>query len=203
MLPNVVSQDSRSDVGWIAAKVKPWEYDPDKAKQLLDEAGWPLDGDVRVAKGANVAEDGTKFEFVCNGYTNFKPNELAQLAIQEDLAKVGLKMKVENQDFAIIFGTWEDKAPRMTGDWDTFYYDSGFFIEPMTRFEAACVGPDPECRESVWSRTSGVGIARMWTGGSRKQARHPTGKSAARRTRRLPTPCVRTSSISRSQLHRG
>ena len=130
VLPNVVSQDSQLDVGWIAAKVKPWEYDPDKAKQLIDEAGWPLDGDVRVAKGAKYAEDGTKFEFVCNGYTNFKPNELAQLAIQEDLAKVGLKMKVENQDFAIIFGTWKDKAPRMTGDWDTFYYDSGFFIQP-------------------------------------------------------------------------
>lgn len=118
-------------VGWMQCEVKPFEYDPEAAAALLDEAGFPMgSGGVREAKGALYAEDGTKFEFVCNGYTGFSPNELAQLAVQEDLAKVGITMKIENQDFAIIFGTWADKAPRHTGDFDVLFYDGGFTIEP-------------------------------------------------------------------------
>mgnify|MGYP003381422813 CR=1 FL=1 len=38
--------------------------------------------------------------------------------------------KRQNQDFAVIFGTWADKSPRMIGDFDSLFYDSGFFIEP-------------------------------------------------------------------------
>jgi peptide/nickel transport system substrate-binding protein len=123
VLNDVVLIDSIFSVGWIQSQVEPWKYDPDGAMALLEEAGWMLDGDVRQ-------KDGVKAEFVCNGYTNFTPNELAQLAIQEDLAKVGISMSIENQDFAVIFGTWEDQAPRMTGDYDAMFYDGGFFIEP-------------------------------------------------------------------------
>lgn len=115
--------DSVLSVGWIMAEVDPWVYDPDEAAATLDAAGWKLNGDVRE-------KDGVKAEFVCNGYTGYLPNELAQLAIQEDLKKVGIAMKVENQDFAIIFGTWADRSPRMLGDFDALFYDDGFFIEP-------------------------------------------------------------------------
>ncbi len=115
--------DSPLAVGWIMSQVDPWVYDPDEAAATLEAAGWKLNGDVR-------AKDGVKAEFVCNGYTGYLPNELAQLAIQEDLKKIGISMKIENQDFAVIFGTWADKSPRMIGDFDSLFYDSGFFIEP-------------------------------------------------------------------------
>mgnify|MGYP003382148637 CR=1 FL=1 len=114
--------DSMFSVGWINSTVEPWTYDPEGAKALLEEAGWT--GDKVRAKG------GVEAKFVCNGYTNFTPNELTQLAIQEDLAAIGIDMSIENQDFAVIFGTWGDKAPRMTGDYDAMFYDTGFFIEP-------------------------------------------------------------------------
>lgn len=122
VVSDVVMLDSILSVGWIAADAEPWDFDPEGAKALLDEAGWVGDG-VRE-------KDGVKAEFVCNGYTSFTPNELAQLAMQEDLANVGITMRIENQDFAVIFGTWEDRAPRMTGDYDAMFYDGGFFIEP-------------------------------------------------------------------------
>jgi peptide/nickel transport system substrate-binding protein len=123
--------ESLFGVGWMQCEVEPFAYDPDAAAALLDEAGFPLGPDgIRVAQGAMYAEDGTKFEFTCNGYTGFSPNELAQLAVQEDLAKVGITMNIENQDFAIIFGTWADDAPRQTGDFDVLFYDGGFRIEP-------------------------------------------------------------------------
>lgn len=114
--------DSLFSVGWINSSVDPWVYDPEGAKALLEEAGWT---------GDNIrSKDGVEAKFVCNGYTNFTPNELTQLAIQEDLAAVGIEMSIENQDFAVIFGTWADEAPRMTGDYDAMFYDTGFFIEP-------------------------------------------------------------------------
>ena len=123
VLNDSVIIDSVLSVGWIMAEVDTWVYDPDEAASILDAAGWKLNGDVRE-------KDGVKAEFVCNGYTGYLPNELQQLAIQEDLAKVGITMKIENQDFAVIFGTWADGSPRMTGDFDALFYDDGFFIEP-------------------------------------------------------------------------
>ncbi|HVX28992.1 MAG TPA: peptide ABC transporter substrate-binding protein, partial [Nitrolancea sp.] len=136
VLTNVASIDSVLDVGWIKAKVKPFEYDPEGAKKLLEEAGWVDNGGTRVAKGAKYAPDGTKLELAMNGYTSFKPIELGELAIQEDLGKLGFKITTQNQDFAIIFGTWADKAPRLLGDFDTLFYDSGFFIEPQDSIRA-------------------------------------------------------------------
>lgn len=124
VVSDVVMIDSILSVGWINAEAEPWEFNPEEAKALLEQAGWVEGGDGVREK------DGVKAEFVCNGYTSFTPNELAQLAIQEDLANIGISMRIENQDFAVIFGTWEDGAPRMTGDYDALFYDAGFFIEP-------------------------------------------------------------------------
>lgn len=124
LLEDVVLNDSIFSVGWINASAEPWEYNPEGAIALLEEVGW-VEGSGGVRE-----KDGVRAEFVCNGYTSFSPNELAQLAMQEDLAAVGISMSIENQDFAVIFGTWDDGAPRKTGDFDALYYDGGFFIEP-------------------------------------------------------------------------
>ncbi len=123
VLNDAVLIDSPFSVGWIMGEVEPWVYDPDEAAATLEAAGWVLNGDVRE-------KDGVKAEFVCNGYTGYLPNELAQLAIQEDLKNVGISMKIENQDFAVIFGSWADNSPRMIGDFDALFYDDGLFIEP-------------------------------------------------------------------------
>ncbi len=130
--------DSPLAVGWIMSEVEPFEYDPEAAKVLLEEAGWvDEDGDgIREAKGSEFADDGTKMELTVNGYTSFTPIDLGELAIQEDLANIGIKLNIQNQDFAIIFGTWADQSPRLLGDYDLLYYDSGFFIEPHSEIFA-------------------------------------------------------------------
>jgi peptide/nickel transport system substrate-binding protein len=124
VVSDVVLCDSIFKVGWINVDAEPWEFDPEGAMALLEEAGW-VEGDGGIRE-----KDGVRAEFVCNGYTSFTPNELSQLAIQEDLKNIGIDMRIENQDFAVIFGTWEDGAPRKTGDYDALFYDGGFFIEP-------------------------------------------------------------------------
>ena len=124
--------DSPLAVGWLDCQVEPWSADPEGAKRLLDEVGWRDDnGDgIREAHGVPNVADGTKLSLSMNGYTGFSTLELVELAVQEDLKKIGVETKIENQDFAVIFGTWADKSPRMLGDYDLLIYDAGYFAEP-------------------------------------------------------------------------
>lgn len=119
-------------VGWNTADLPPYEYDPERAKQLMEEAGWVEGPDgVRVARGSQYAEDGTKAEVTLSTYSAFLPMELTALSIQEDLKNIGIKVNISIEDFAVIFGGWEDRAPRKVGDFDMLLYDTSVGgIEP-------------------------------------------------------------------------
>lgn len=128
----VFDLDTPFDVGWMGCEVEPFVYDPEAARALLDEAGWrDEDGDgIREAHGVEGVEDGTPLSLMMNGYTGFSTLELIELAIQEDLMAVGIDTRLENQEFAVIFGTWDDGSPRLLGDYDMLVYDFGWFAEP-------------------------------------------------------------------------
>jgi peptide/nickel transport system substrate-binding protein len=124
--------DSPLAVGWMDCQVEPFTFDPEGAMTLLDEAGWvDEDGDgIREAQGVEGVEDGTRLSMAMNGYTGFDTLDLVQLAVQEDLRNVGIEVNIENQEFAVIFGTWADNSPRKLGDYDILIYDAGLFVEP-------------------------------------------------------------------------
>lgn len=124
--------DSPFDVGWMQCQVEPFTYDPEAAKALLEEVGWKdEDGDgIREAHGVEGVEDGTPLSMNMNGYTGYSTLELIELAVQEDLKAVGIDTKLENQEFAVIFGTWDDASPRLLGDFDLLVFDAGWFAEP-------------------------------------------------------------------------
>ena len=128
----VFELDSPLQVGWMGCEVDPFTFDPEGAMALLDEVGWrDEDGDgIREAHGVEGVEDGTPLSMTMNGYTGFDTLDLIELAVQEDLANIGMEVAIENQEFAVIFGTWEDGAPMMLGDYDILIYDSGLFAEP-------------------------------------------------------------------------
>jgi len=65
-----------------------WPYDPEKAKQILEEAGWrDEDGDgIREAHGVEGIEDGTPLRIrhvTSTGYRSEKPAEFVQAAFRE------------------------------------------------------------------------------------------------------------------------
>ena len=124
--------DSPFDVGWMACEVEPFVFDRERAMALLDEAGWrDENGDgIREAHGVEGVEDGTPLTLDVNGYTGFATLDLIELAVQEDLQAVGIETQIENQEFAVIFGSYEDSSPRMLGDYDALLYDGGWFAEP-------------------------------------------------------------------------
>jgi peptide/nickel transport system substrate-binding protein len=77
--------------------VTPLPFDPKRAQSLLAEAGWiDRDGDGRIDR------DGTPFEFEYLYPAGNATSEAFGLAFQEQLAKVGVGMKLVARDFAAL-----------------------------------------------------------------------------------------------------
>lgn len=71
-------------------------YDPEKAAALLDEAGWTMGDDGFRYK------DGKKLELITYSFTNIW-RQITE-AVQGDLRKVGVDMKVELFDATVVWG---------------------------------------------------------------------------------------------------
>src|SRR5262249_47210348 len=79
-------QDNSGDVG---------KYEPDKARQLLEQAGWKLDGNVRK-------KDGKPLEVNCVIPTAVATSKQMSELMQNMLGQVGVVMKIDTgpgQDF--------------------------------------------------------------------------------------------------------
>jgi len=138
VLQNTVSSStSPFAYGWYQCDIpRLFPYDVDKANALLDEAGWKLGSDgIRVAEGAKYAEDGTRLSLELQGYTNYEPLQRTEEFIVENLKAVGVEARIQNYDFSIIFGTYEENSPRMVGDYDMLIYDRSLSIEPQGSIE--------------------------------------------------------------------
>lgn len=83
--------------------VKPFEYNPQKARDLLAEAGWKPGPDGILQK------DGKKFEFTL--ITNH-PNEIRKdiaTLVQADLKKIGIKVDVQLYEWAVFISSYVNK----------------------------------------------------------------------------------------------
>jgi len=109
-----------------------YTYQPEKAAQMLEDAGWVMGSDgVRVAKGAEYAPDGTRLSLEMMGYTDFRLLEQTELVIADQLKQIGVELKVRNVEQSVLFGGWSDRAARKTGDYDILIYDTGAGINPQ------------------------------------------------------------------------
>jgi peptide/nickel transport system substrate-binding protein len=81
-------------------------YNPDKANELLDAAGFARDGDVRKLP------DGTPMEYEINVVTGWSDWVSACEIMAQSLAEVGIKASVQPYDFS----AWQEKV--QLGDFD-------------------------------------------------------------------------------------
>lgn len=105
-------------ISFADPSLKPYPYDPEKAKSLLDEAGWKdTNGDGTRDK------DGT--ELVLKYATNQRElRKRVQAVVQQQLQEVGIGTELQNYDSDVFFATYGDDGPVAKGEADIFEYSS-------------------------------------------------------------------------------
>ncbi len=80
--------------------LEPHQYDPAKAKALLDEAGWkPGAGGIRE-------KNGTRLSFINSTTAGNHVRETAQQLLQQNWRDVGIEMTIKNMPPAVIWGDY-------------------------------------------------------------------------------------------------
>lgn len=74
-----------------------YDYNPDKAKALLTEAGWILN-----AQGQRV-KDGQVLQLTIQAPSGNSARELIEQALQKSWAKIGIQLEIENQPGQVFF----------------------------------------------------------------------------------------------------
>lgn len=112
-------------LGWAAdPSIQIAPYNPDQAKQLLDQAGWTPGADgIRTKNGQRLSLEITST-------SGNKLRELAEQVIQEQLKAVGIELKINNVPSSTMFGNWASGGPLQRGNFDISMDTWGPEIDP-------------------------------------------------------------------------
>ena len=113
------------------------EFNPDKAKKILDEAGWAPGSDGIRAK------NGVRLEVVNSTTAGNHVREQAQQFLQQSWREIGVAMTITNLPPAVM--------------WGDFWMQSKF--ETAFAGIAFLTGPDPDARPSDQTNPSRAGRA--------------------------------------------
>ncbi|MDE3088492.1 MAG: peptide ABC transporter substrate-binding protein [Chloroflexota bacterium] len=124
-------------IGWARCATPPSAFDPDHARQLLDEAGWKMGADgIRVAQGAPFAKDGTRLRLKLQGPTGDAVREQVEQVLVDRWKQVGIEAYIENMPTAALFGTWDSGSVARHGKFDILIYSTGLPIaDPQSQIE--------------------------------------------------------------------
>jgi peptide/nickel transport system substrate-binding protein len=93
--------------------LEPWPYDPDAAAALLDGAGW-------VDTNGDGTRDKDGVELVLHYATTAgnENRESIQLIVQQQMAQVGIGIRIENYSYDVIWNGYGDDGPVAKGLYD-------------------------------------------------------------------------------------
>ena len=124
-----------------------WEYNLEKAAQILDDAGWALDGDVR-------AKDGVQLNVVYATSVN-SVRQKTQAVIKQAWESIGIKVQLEQIDSGIYFDSGAGNEQNISH----FYWDIDMYTNnpsspiPMSFVVSWYAGPNGENiaqKENSW-----------------------------------------------------
>lgn len=123
-------------IGWAKCVTRPSEYSPERARQLLDQAGWRVGADgIRVAQGARVARDGTRLRLKFQTTTGNKLREQVQQLLVDYMKQIGVEFFIENVPSPVLFGSWASGAFRKHGQFDVLMYTTNPEVDPQSQVE--------------------------------------------------------------------
>ncbi len=104
-LGEIIATPYKPGTYWENRKIKPWPYDPVRAKKLLAQAGW------RDRDGDGVLEDaqGRKFAFTILTNNGNRQREKAAVIIQRRLGALGMRVKVRLVEWSSFIAHFVDK----------------------------------------------------------------------------------------------
>lgn len=125
------------NIGWARCDTPPSAFDPNRAQQLLDEAGWRVSADgIRVARGAEFAKDGTRLRLKLQGPTGDELREQVEQILVERWKQVGIEAFIENAPTSALFGTWDSGSVARHGKFDILMYTTGLpIVDPHSQIE--------------------------------------------------------------------
>jgi peptide/nickel transport system substrate-binding protein len=116
---------SEYPVGQWAPNVAASPYDPERAKQLLDEAGWK-------AGAAGMREkDGLPLKLTINSTSGNRLREDVAQLVQAAWKTIGVGLEIKNVAAAVLVGEWSANGIVARGDFDIAYF--GFTPGPDPR----------------------------------------------------------------------
>ena len=106
-----------------------WEFNPEKAAQILDDAGWVLDGDVR-------AKDGVKLSLEVMASVN-AVRQKTQAIIQQNLKQIGIEVQIPQVDSTVFFDSTAGNDQSLY----KMYFDIGLWSSgPNTKIPVTWMG---------------------------------------------------------------
>ena len=109
------------------ANLTPYPYDPTKAGQLLDQAGYTKGTDGIRHGMCNGVDTKLSINFIT---TTKQIRKDMALAAQSDLAKIGVEFKPTHITSTVFFGSYSDSGPLAMGQYDMGDYATGFYPDP-------------------------------------------------------------------------
>ncbi len=114
---------------WVNPNIQPYPYDPEQAKQLLDEAGW-------VDSNGDGTRDKDGTELVLRYVTTTRPVRMdTQAVVQQQLQEIGIGLELGNFESDIFFGSYAEGGPCAVGEGDICEWsDAVNFPDPDVQY---------------------------------------------------------------------
>ena len=125
------------NLGWGAPTIPKSEYNPDKARALLEEAGWTdTDGNgIRECHGCPYAEEGKVLKLKIQTTSGNALREQCEQVLLEMMADIGIEMYIENVPSSELFGSYAGGAFRKHGQFDILMYTTSYGTDPHSQMD--------------------------------------------------------------------
>ncbi len=122
--------------GWAQAALKPSRYDPARARELLQQAGWvsaSKDG-IRECRGCKYGTPGDRASITLRT-TTAKFRQLDAQLIQKYLRNVGVELNVETPTGGLFWGGFNEGGLAATGSFDMDMWTELCWVDPAPTLE--------------------------------------------------------------------
>ena len=119
-----------SIVGFFDPELPPSEYNPEKARQMLDAAGWQAGTDGIRSK------DRVSAHIAISSTTGDAIREQSEQLIQEEMKVIGIELEVKNASSPVLLGTWGGNGLAARGGHDIGMWATSFNPDPQSGLTA-------------------------------------------------------------------